>query len=120
VQKLSRNRGRGRGAGGGSSPAPLAYVLPADGASYTLTGNSASLVPSGAPKTLGAAIGAFTVTGQAATLKVGRRVQAVTGAYTVTGQAANLYYVGPPPQWLLANGRWDDTGRWEDTAQWID
>lgn len=48
------------------------------------------IAASGSPYTLTAAAGSYTLTGGAATLKVGRVVTAAAGSYTLTGGAATL------------------------------
>ena len=72
----------GTEAGGGT-----AYTLTANAGSFTLTGQAATLRVG---KVLTANAGSFTLTGQAATLRVGKTLTASAGSFTLTGQAATL------------------------------
>lgn len=69
------------------TPGGGGYTLTADAGAFTLTGQSATLK---ATRTLPVAAGSFTLTGQAAALKAGHVVTAAVGTFTLTGQAAGL------------------------------
>ena len=68
-------------------PAPNNYTLTASGGAYTLTGQSATLLKS---KVIVASGGSYTLTGQNATLAKNRVLTASGGSYSLTGQSANL------------------------------
>lgn len=62
-------------------------VLTAEAGSYSITGQAAGLK---AGRKIQAGAGSYALTGQAAGLKVGRKIQAGAGSYALTGQDAVL------------------------------
>jgi hypothetical protein len=70
-----------------SARPPTAFSLTASAGAYTLTGQAATLK---AGRKVAAGAGAFSLTGQAATLKRGLKTSASTGSFALTGQAAAL------------------------------
>lgn len=64
-----------------------AITMPAAQGSYTITGNAATLRVS---RKLVASPGAYTITGAAAGLRAGRKAAAAQGVYTLTGNPASL------------------------------
>ena len=71
--------------GGGGSP--VNYALTCAVGSYAITGQAATLTVG---RRMALDAGAYAVAGQAATLKVSRRLTLDAGAYTLTGNAATL------------------------------
>lgn len=71
-------------AGGGTT-----YTLTADGGTFALTGQAATLR---AGRKVTADAGSYALTGTAATLRAARRLSADGGSYTLTGTAASLVY----------------------------
>ena len=67
--------------------APIAYAMSAAVGAFALTGQSATLALC---RVLPADVGAFTLTGQAATLRAGNTLDGGAGAFTLTGQSAAL------------------------------
>lgn len=65
----------------------VSYILPADSASLALTGQAATLKLG---RVLTAAATSFTITGQAATLARGRTLAAAGTSFTLAGQVAGL------------------------------
>lgn len=72
--------------GGGGGPT---YTLTAESGTFALTGAAAGLIRG---RRLQADAGSFALTGAAATLAYGRRLVADAGTYTLTGAAAGLIY----------------------------
>jgi len=72
---------------GGGGGGPVNYTLICAVGAYTYTGQAATLR---LDRRLPLAAGAYVYTGQAATLVVNRRLSLAAGAYTYTGQAATL------------------------------
>lgn len=70
-------------AGGG----PTDYPITAGAGSYTLTGTAATLKVG---RKVAAASGSYALTGTAATLKLGKTIAAAAGSYSLTGQPATL------------------------------
>lgn len=70
-----------------SARPPTAFSLAASAGAYTLTGQAATLK---AARKVAAGAGAFSLSGQAATLKRGLKTSASTGSFALTGQAAAL------------------------------
>jgi hypothetical protein len=70
-----------------SARPPTAFSLTASAGAYTLTGQAATLK---AGRKVAAGAGAFSLTGQAATLKRGLKTSASAGSFALTGQAAAL------------------------------
>jgi hypothetical protein len=68
-------------------PAGGGIVMPADSGAYVLTGTAAALEYG---RRLDAASGSYTLTGTAAGLLAGRKIAADSGAYTLTGSDAAL------------------------------
>lgn len=83
-----------------AAAASNAYTLPAAQGSYTITGNAAGLRVA---RRLATSAGAYSLTGNAAVLGVARRLIAAPGAYSITGSAANLVK-GTVPRVLQAVG----------------
>ena len=67
--------------------APIAYAMSAAVGAFALTGQSATLLRG---QSLSAGVGAFTLTGQAATLKTGKSLTAAVGDFILTGQSATF------------------------------
>jgi hypothetical protein len=70
-----------------TAPPSVAYTITANNGSYTVTGQSASLLRS---KVVTANYGSYAVTGQSASLLRSKVLNANNGSYTVTGQSATL------------------------------
>ncbi len=77
------------------------YTLTAATGVFTLTGNAAGLRVS---RKITAGTGSFTLTGNAAGLIAGRKLSAATGSFTLTGNSVNLVYtpIGGPTYTLAA------------------
>jgi hypothetical protein len=98
--------------GGGGPPRNTVIALPA---TYTLTGQDVTFTLSNIAKTLTAAAGVFTFTGQDATLaQRAFAVGAASGSFTLTGQTAALTFGGAVDGSVL----WEDNSGvlWEDGA----
>jgi len=72
-----------------TAPPGGGYTIAANNGSYTVTGQSATLLRS---KALSGAYGVYTITGQSATLSKGRFLLGDFGTYSVTGQNAVITY----------------------------
>jgi hypothetical protein len=70
---------------------PLHYMMTAQAATFTYVGNDTFGLAT-AHKSIDADLASFTLSGQAAGLKRGKKLPAVTGAFTLTGQDAALSY----------------------------
>lgn len=77
-----------------------AYTLTADAGAFTLTGQDATLTRD---KVLTADAGSFTLSGQDATLTWGRILTADAGSFTLTGQDATLSYAPAGSYTLVAD-----------------
>jgi hypothetical protein len=84
------------------------YSLPAAQGSYTITGNAAGLRIA---RSIGAAAGNYSLTGNPARLAVARRLAAAPGAYSITGNAASLIKGTAPRALQAAGGSYIITGR---------
>ena len=84
-------------------------TLTAAQGSYTLTGQAATLRVA---RNMAAAQGAYSLTGQAAGLRTSKVLTAAQGSYAITGQAATLTYSGAGAKTLTA-----DAGTYSLTGQ---
>ena len=66
------------------------YTITAAVGTFTLTGNAANLK---ADRKITAAVGTYTLTGNAANLKADRKIVVGLGTYTLTGNTANMVAV---------------------------
>lgn len=85
------------------------YTMPGAQGTYTLTGNAANLRVA---RRLAAIAGSYTLTGKAAGMRAARRMTAVSGSYILTGNVASLIKTGAGARTLLADtGVYTITGR---------
>lgn len=80
------------------TPGATNYTLTANGGSFTLSGQSASLSRN---RSLTASNGSFSVSGQAVAIKRNRALSTQSGAYSLAGQNAVISYTGSANNYQL-------------------